>query len=239
MNAKGMATVGFLVLMPLLAAVLAFMASAYLIIRTDGKSRHACRIELLKSQNEVALILKDLLKLNPQAKRLRAARERAERLEYAARGKPPHPAALLYLTSVRARQTILAVKQKLLITEGRFKSRAGSLPASRAVATSVNDDGALYRNAALAVHSTRSSRGGSFDLVASPPDSPTPDYQPARNFEESQTMDVKWQIALGPLLPQWIQNFITLQHLKLNAECSATLTKEKKAWAPVLSADKS
>jgi hypothetical protein len=238
MNKRGSVVVSLLILMPLLVAILAVSVAVHLTIRTDAKSRHVCRTELLRSQEKTARALTELLALNPRAKTLRHEREVADRAWQMAPTPPLKAAALIRLTFVIAKQVALAAQQKMLIAKGKSESHLGPQRVSRSVSAALAEDQALYRARAIELGSRASAQSASFDLVATPSASLTPDYQPSRMFEERQTMRIRWQLAIGPLLPEWISHLLSLEfgRLKLKAECAATLRKEKSKWSPVLSA---
>jgi hypothetical protein len=239
---RGSIVVSILILMPLFAAILALSAAVHLTIRTDAKSRHVCRVELLRSQAKVAQHLADLLALNPRAQMLRREREIAERAWRLALTPETKAAALVTLTLVITQQTALAAQQKLLVLKGTTESRLGPARVSRQVSTSLAEDQTIYRSGAVSLGSRTSLQTAVFDIIATPSNSLTPDYQPSSTFEEKQTMRVRWQLALGPLLPRWANALLNgrlsedVGRLKLKAECAATLRKEKSKWSPVLSA---
>ena len=239
MNQRGSITISLLVLTPLFLAVLACSAGTYLTIRTDAKSRHICRVQLLSSQMRVAQLLEDLLALNSSAHRLRREREIADRN---VRLAPPAVKfiAVAHQLTVIGRQLVLAAKQKELILRGKLESFKGPSSASRKISEGLAHDQALFSDRSVQLSAKTSVDVAFFDVVPEPRGSLTPDYLPSANFERRQTMRLRWQMSVGPLLPSWLTDSFTTQkflaQLKLKAECSATLRKENSKWQPILSA---
>lgn len=249
MNQRGFGTVALLALLPLFLTLVAGAASAFLLFRSDAKLRHECRTKLLDSQDKVAVHLRKLIALNPKARALRRQRQMADA---AVMSTPPGTAGAV----ARARQAyvidmqlVLAAKQRALIAQGILASRRGPTQATQAVHRSTNEETMLYRGeTADRGRNVRSTRVAAFDVRPSPANSLTPDYEPAANFADSQTMRVRWTFGLGSFLPEWVKTWIPLDGLKFAADCSATIakttpvrlttknSKEETKWSPILNA---
>ena len=240
-NQTGFALVGAIFLAPVVLAAFCVMAAGYLVITSDAKARHICRTELLNSQQTVADRLNALIKLNPKAEALRAAREEAQQMVDAGVETGPGEIILIArLNWVIAEQVVFAIKQKSLIAEGKFESHSGPLRTRRAVEVALGQDQKVYRDQPSAIASQASSSAANFDLDASPEDSITPDYNPSSDFERSQSMQVNWSVQLLSFLPVWLTGFLQMPSSNVRADCSATLTKEGGfQWTPRLNAAKS
>ncbi len=237
MNARGSVLIGALVLVPVLISIFIVVAATYLMLRSDGRSRHACRVELLRSQEKVSRLLTQLIELNPKAAALRLEREVAEREVALTIGEPANVAAQANLALVIAKQTVHAIKQQKLITAARMESRLGPSRASQEIRTTLSLDQSAYQAGEARSFSFKT-KTGAFDLIATPSDSITPDYQPSARFMTSQNMQVEWQLDLKSLLPAWIADLLPTEGLALKAECSATLQKGTLKWSPILNVDK-
>jgi hypothetical protein len=228
MNSRGFASVALLLLMPLLLTGFAVLAGTFLVLTAEGKIRHQCRVELLKSQKRVSDLLRELMDLNPEAARLRRWEKRSLAGPQAARGW------------VVRQQIALALRQKSLIQRARLESALGPARASRATRELYLQATLSTENAPSRVRAAWKSRrkGGAFELNASPNDSLTPDYHPVARFSDKQVMTLNWEIGLSEILPDWLEPLTGATPLKLKGECAATLIQEGENWVPKLSADK-
>ena len=239
---NGFSLISFVALLPFFTAVVALFAAVIMTLNTDAKARQACRTELLKSQEIVTARLTALMELNPQAESLRIEKKSLEQ----ACNMSADPVPCMELAFVIVQQAALAVKQKALIASATLESRLGPVKAETAVFRSLQADQTNYMETGEPSYSNVASHSfhtASFDVVASPSDSLTPDYKPSANFERNQTMRVEWNIGLIHLLPKWPQKFIPDMNIHLKAECAATIAKGegfwKNKWAPLLAnADK-
>lgn len=239
MNQKGYVTTALLILMPLLLAILAVAAASYLIFKDDGKSRHLCRLELLRAQAEVATDLKTLLALNPNAKVLRLRRKIAEAKVAATVGSPANAAALAELRLVISAQSALAAKQRALIAHAKIVSRSSPLKTAGRIRFELQQTQRSRTEANRYSSIDVGTASAAFDVVATPIDSPTPDYQPSPSFRDRQEMKVTWTFDVSSFLPDWIRPLVHSANLSGQAECSATLEKENNRWVPRITRVKS
>jgi len=243
MNDRGFTTTSLLALLPLLLAGAAVCAAGFLVLRTDGEARHTCRIELLRSQEQVAEELKKLLAMNHGARQLRTEREIAEKAVAIAPTPPAKAAALAVLEAVKIRQVAYAVRQQALILKAKTESWSGPTQGARAVRGALNEaqqrqSEQSEKNSAPSLDLTTTPRPALFELTSSPKASLTPDYQPSRRFSEQQTMAIHWNLRVAALLPSWLRSLVFSTGITLRAQCLATLEKENDEWKPKLKLDK-
>ncbi len=231
MSERGMVTAGLLILTPLALSLIALTMAAYLVLVADSRSRHFCRVELLRNQEEVARDLKALMDLNPRARALRHRRTIARaKLASAAAGSPAAMTAGAELAQVELEQKDLASKQQSLILRARSRSRAAPPKVLVDLHLRVRE-----MQAAGAAKAWRASaKLASFELIAFPPASTTPDYYPGPGFPNGQEMSLTWSFPAESLLPAWLRPLAAASGLQVRAECSATLEKEKEKWVAKL-----
>jgi hypothetical protein len=225
MNERGFVTVSLLALLPVLAAVLAAVAATFLLMKTDGAAKQACRVEVLRTQASLAKTLRDLMALNSQARNLRVRREAAEAA--VAMGEAP---AAITLEVIMLQQTALAARQELLLAKGKLLSRTGPTLALVKAKAAVRSSSSGFSSRPVAVTGHTSS--ASFDVVAEPPMDMTPDYVPSPRFRDRQEMKASWSFDLTAFLPDWVRKILGSDHLKMTGECSATLEKGETQWEP-------
>lgn len=236
MNERGFAMLSTLILLPLLITITALSGATYMLLRSDGATRHECRVELLRIQSLIARDLRRLLDLNPEATRLRYRRQAAEAKVAMTAATPAGAIAEMELSQVIAEQLLLAAKQQSLIQGARILSHVGPEWARQRVHRS--SEKTKPRSSLSPLDFTAQVQGSGFPLVASPLFSPTPDYQPARDFSRLQEMKVVWSFSLEKFLPPWFQKHLPITKLKASARCSATIKEESGQWQARLTADK-
>jgi hypothetical protein len=238
---QGFVTVALLALFPLLLSGLAVALASYLAMRTQIEETHVCRVELLSSQERVRGDLVRLLRLNKYATQLRLQRKLAENAVATSVTPPQLAAATTALNAVRAAQMILAAQQKALIAAATLESHLGPEHARMAVESALRKSQVVQNDRPAAVNSPAHTRQGAFDLVATPEDSETPDYNPASGFSESQNMSVSTEIKVDSVLPQFLSGPLLAVQLDLNLkiDCSATIRKGDDQWHTTLNAAKS
>lgn len=216
---SGFATLTMLILVPALLTVLIALATAYFIFERQALSQSVCVQESVQAQLKLAEVLKRLLNLNPRARTLRRQRAAADRaVAIAARTGMPQAiaSAKAVQTAVKLLQASLRGAQLRLLAEAREarvdheRRLANRL---RSLRTSPVRSQALFP-LPLAV-------------LEQPLGSASPDFIPARPFERLQQQRFRFQVDLQPpFLPRdW-----AIGHLRLDSECSATLTPEKDRW---------
>lgn len=235
MNERGFVTIGYLIVLPLLITIVALATAAYLLLKNDGAARHECRLELLQTQAQVARDLRRLLDMNTQAQELRLRREEAED-EVAATAETPAVAlAELKLNEVIAEQVIFSAKQKALIAHAKTLSRTGPTTAESRVHPTAES---IRAPSSRSLDFSSRHRGGAFAVIASPPTSLTPDYEPETDFSRQQEMRLQWSFSIERFLPEWLKRYLPVSGLRALAQCSATIEKEGGKWNAKLTADK-
>lgn len=229
--------IGFLVLLPVLVSMITVAAAAMLMLSTDAELKHECRTTLLDAQDEIAGDLESLMKLNESARALRKARASAEIAARTAIAPPAVAAAQAALLAVKAQQAALAARQLALLFRAKSKSRSAPLKAKLKLHRSLREKARLIEARDRGVETRL--RSASFDVVASPSDSITPDYNPAPGFSASQEMSVDAEWSVTTLLPDWLRRWLGRDDLKMKTTCRATIAKKGSAWRSLLKADKS
>ena len=234
---RGFTVVGLLVLLPLLVSLVTSCAGAMLLLAADAELKHECRSTLLEAQSEIAEDLETLMKLNESASALRRARATAEAAVRLAVAPPAIAAARAALVAIKAKQVALAAKQTSLLFRAKSKSRSTPLKAKLKLHRKLRDK-ARRLESRDSTFETRLTTA-SFDVVASPRDSLTPDYHPTAGFTERQEMSVAAQWSVTSLLPEWLRRWLGREDLKMKTTCRATIVKGKRGWRSLLKTDKS
>lgn len=227
MNERGFSTVLLLALFPLLLTILLVLSSGYLVIRADGETRHVCRVALLQSQEEVAILLEDLMKLNKRASTLRKQRKVAETAARfpSAESKVIAETALAF---IKAQQAQLAAEQKRILFQARAISRQSPYKTRSKILRALHGLRSISSPRRRGPDFEFKVQGGSFDVIATPVGSMTPNYSPSPLFSERQSMMVRWTYSIGDILPTWWLSFDPASsQLRLSADCGATLVKPR------------
>lgn len=219
MNQRGFALTALLILMPALLAVLAVISAAYLALADDAKTRHECRVELLRAQTQIAEDLRDLMALNPEASALRSE------LQAALAGGPEMAPEV---ATLEAQQMLLAARQEALIARATAHAAGSPELALARVSAAHTGQSARLRRSDPSFHG--STRPATFDVIATPPGSLTPNYEPSPMFSQRLEMKVSWGYQLASFLPRWLIRLLGEPRLETNAECTATLEKEGTRW---------
>jgi hypothetical protein len=236
MNQKGFVGIAFLILLPLILAALVVISASSFILEDDAEIRHQCRVQLLRAQEVAAQKLNELIKLNGAARRLRISRKTAELAVVTALNPAAQAIAQAHLDAIILRQAALSAKQKLLVFEGKRASLMGPTNAHREISSSLRRNDRV-REASTAGARPRGIRYGLFDVIASPPDSLTPDYQPSPDFAAKQVTRLEVLVAVQKLLPKWLAERLPQEPLQLKINCLATLEKKENKWLATLKAD--
>ncbi len=236
-KSSGFISITLVALLPLLVAVIAVIAASYLVLRADSRTRHVCRTGLLQAQTEVQIHLKKLLGMNTEAQALRAKRTAAEVQLAASLGTPAAAEAAVELQEVEAAQLAFGALQKKELFEARMLSSSSPGRTLSAVQSEVS--GAALVNRGSRMRARGHVQSAKFDVIATPPDSPTPDYQPSLRFRDRQVMTVSWEFDLRDFLPAWTRPFVDIADLSGKAGCSTTLEKENEDWRPQITEAKS
>lgn len=234
-NENGFGVVGFLALLPLLMAILAFISGVVLVMKTNARLTHECRTELLQAQRSISNQLNQIVALNKTATALRAARKVAEAYVIATLAIPPaHPAAIAARDAVKVQQMLLKNYQRSLIVIAKGRTLAAPKATSFFIGKSLNEEVRAVSNKFALPRSKTNSP--SFNVKASPENDDSPDYNPVENFTPQQEMKVSLEFDLASVLPAWLKKFLPAEGLRLKTQCSATIEKENSKWIEKLSA---
>lgn len=215
LNQKGQSLVLMVVTLPtfLLFLTLSLLVFKFLIFKEESQS--ICRKGMLSTQNIQLDGIRNLFKLNPQAKNLRAQRALAE-INYKIAIKSKNPklitAAWLYLKKVQAEQKVFGLIQISLINSYEAQSYLEL----------INTQQEIKR-----LHFIKSEviNLGEIPMAIKkvPRNSPTPDYVFRSQFSKKQSKGLQWTLTFYDPFPP-----VTLS-------CNATIYKEEEPWRSVLS----
>lgn len=192
------------------------VATGQIVIAKKLKAQALCVKTAMGLQNDLARILKDLLKLNPEASRLRTERELAEARLAAALASANLFAITLakaHRTSVILRQAALKAQQKILLVKAEAR-----------VQTYTREIRAEARSLGVSAVKRTDRDGRALAVSAHPATSPSPDYRVDVPFERRQTkffsMDVPLATSLSPI--RW----------KQTTHCGTTIINKENQWHP-------
>jgi len=235
---EGFATLLLLSLLPVILAGGLLVFSAFSIFKTDLGTLNLCRARQLEIQNKVAKKLERLLKLNPQALKLRLAEARAQKA-LALASKSANAAAIAaaeaFLLKVQLQRRALGLKQEALISSANedLASEGKELPRrlrqewdfhSRAVKPWF--EGTLHLGPR---------RIPSLAVAADLKDA-APVYQPVPGFEEAQAWSQTWEWDVRTA--SWARTFLKFQG-RFERSCSTSIYSESTAWSAKLKKAKS
>lgn len=240
-NNKGQISLFALVLLPVVLAVIGGLFLLAVGLKTEARAVAKCRLQMEKSQAEAAQHLNDLIKLNPEAKRLKQQQKTAQKLADAAElTRIPHAiaAAKTYLLYVKIKRGMLAVKQQKLI----FKGRAATKDATRLAEQSIRSSfGPSISNVIADIKSgPQSKRSGFFAVRPKPVGDIAPEYFPVPGFRYLQKSSLEWKIKMEPddlLASQKSDHALPA----FDVGCSVTLVptnKKETEWKPQIVEDK-
>lgn len=217
-GAQGFALVTLLAITPLLMACTTGVGLTYFVLKRKSLAQSLCVNSAAKTQKELRVPLEKLLRMNPQAKTLRARRSQADlRLQQALMSGNPGAisAARLAQQVVILQQTAFHTKQIALFTDAaRIRSQ--------------NERELRQRTTGLPALDFAAPRTGqSLALEPRPFNSPSPDYFPVLGFESLQQQHFHFTIDV-------FREFPFLKNLKINpnqrTECSVTLKERNGEW---------
>ena len=178
-----------------------------------------CRQQLLEAQDQLLIIMKKMMLLNPRAQVLRKKREKAEkRLKWAIGTANPKliAAAKSYLAFVILQQINHGIKQQKWILQAR---RVQSL-ASHKFSDLLRKE---FKGALVNLTPPKYK----WSMVPNPLFSLTPDYLPSIFFEHRQKAWAQWDIDFKKILPPWLSSLLKTNTL-LHFQCATTISKKKK-----------
>jgi hypothetical protein len=210
-GASGFALVSLLILVPFLMALTLAVTAIFYALKRKSLAQSICVQEATRLQEDLRVPLRGLLALNPQAQRLRRARQAAERaLQTAVASGVPHliAAAKATRTAVLLAQAALAARQAAWLTQARVLRAVGQRELRQRVwrlgAVDVRSPTSYFR--ALAVEPRQAA-------------SLTPDYVPITRFADGQQQRYRYRVDLLAAWPLFRERAPWMQ----TSECSVTL----------------
>lgn len=216
----GFANIAFLISLPLLTCLMAGLSLMLIGILNRTAADSHCRLTAMRLQQSLGSLMKELMSLNSQAKRLRAQRELAERqlkAAYASRVPQAIAAAEAYRAAVVSAQVALASRQKMILAQAHVARTSTTL--------SRIGHGVLWTN-----QSVGPMRG--LAVEPKPANSLTPDYVPMNDFEDAQQAKFNYKQNLFFNVPEAVKSF--LPSGQGTYACSATLKSSESKWIAVL-----
>ena len=209
--------------------LLSGLALMGLSLRHHNLATASCRRAVWLAQVDMSKALTQLLKLNPEARRLRLQRKIAEAELNAARTLLQVeliPALEAQRAFIIAQQLRLRQQQKFLLLQAGYKRAAAkqnflhlrnAMPMQQVVSRSLTPD--------LAVNFV-------------PPFDLSPDAVLKTNFSQAQKLTLRWQTQFLAQAPWELMQILNIKPQTFYGRCAATLEQEGTKWRPQLVADK-
>lgn len=227
---NGFALVGILIALPVMLTIATGLALLGFGLKNHTTVSATCRFEVWAAQREMGELLKELLRLNPLAKRLKRERTQAEAELKAARlsfNPKLIAAAEAHRAWVVAQQTRLRQTQEQILSDAqRVRAFHQKKFLHKTMASGTQILKVLSPSPTLAVQ-----RFSPQDLA--------PEHQPLDGFVEFQRLEWRWQSQLFYDLPAWLKEFSPLENPNFTGACAASLTTKEKKWHPRLLAARS
>ncbi len=220
-------------LLPILVATLTTVIAVTQILVERSHALSTCRSEVIAIQKEMLNKKNKLQALNSSASRLRKELKAAKAMIVAAAGIPPAlAAATTYYRSVKARQSLLSLRQKAILYSARImaSSKIMNLKQKLSKRKTITKSHGLSR--------FDSPWFPKLELDPRPRTSLTPDYKTPQNYSRRQNIEIAWTYDETSLLHEWIIDRVQLPK-PLKLACGATIKRRNAKWTVVLSADKS
>lgn len=217
--------VSFTFLAPLLIVGVGWLAFRLSQLVELRRLRVSCQQQLISAQQTAQSRIRELLQLNLTVRALKVERTAAEAALTAAIAAA-HPPAIVrarqWVASVKTRQQTVRAYQKTLIEDGKLALMSGLLKVQRTLQGTTNENShrTLYR---LHLRSQ----------VLSPPQMAVqkinprenyPEYEPMRDFERKQALQMGWLAQFHPKndeILQWMK-----YRLSFNESCGVTLSEK-------------
>lgn len=256
-NDHGQATVAALIILPLALAIsIAFLILAQA-LEIEAKTTAACRLSLVESQAKAAHALEELVKLNYWATIARRVEKGADAVDTVTSKIPiPHGfviGKLLKLGSFGIQATVIAFQtywkvigmKSVLAPEAAALAMQEALPKGMSRTIIEGLFGSFDLTTLKSLGKTKYAHP-KFHLIATPAKSRTPDYNPAPDFEKTQTARVR--ILLRTASNEDDASSRSLSKLagfrkafspKIEFGCAVTLVKKgRNKWGPQIIEDR-
>ncbi len=217
-SSAGFTAITLIAFLPLVLTLVTAAAGATYIFKQKLSAQSMCVQQATTLQNDLKPILTQLLRLNPQATRLRARRAKADAaVKKALMTKNPKliAAAKAIQLAVILQQTALRAKQERLLHQAQEERARHHNRLSNAVRKKFKSyvKSKQYYPRALAVEPR-------------PAGSLTPDYRPVNNFAFHQQHEFRFDITIAP-------SFVSAKS-KQKILCSLSLSGKESSWRPHL-----
>lgn len=216
---KGIATLALVSMVPLLMGLTLSVATALTMLRKKSLAQSLCVYHGLKMQDQLGDALTRLLKMNPEAQRLRRQRDQAEIRAMNARASGV-PVAIAAAEAQRAavimQQIAFHQRQRLILSEAQSIRRQAQTQLSKDLRRpyfgSLNSQS--YYHEALAVETQ-------------PKTSLSPDYVLVNPFSYLQQQKYEYTVNLNPPF----LNILAGRNLKQKTRCSVSLENKEGKWS--------
>ncbi len=189
-------------------------------------TQSACYLQLTQLQQELALDLRHLLQLNPQAQAL-MGREAAALSRLAAASAAGAAGAMAEaqadLAQVKLEQTQLKARQDAILHDARLRRQR----------THLKFVSKMQKEMRLEKSQSHTPLG--LAVIPHPPLALAPVYQPSPNFQEDQAHSLHWRENAHRHKPSWWTPHSTSTRPQ-SRHCSVSLRKESSTWKPTLHA---
>lgn len=235
---KGFASILLLSMVPLVLAGGLLVFTAFSFLKTDLGTLNLCRALQLEVQNKAGKNLDKLLKLNPQALKLRLAQRRAEKSIYMAvqSGNPAAIAAAeAFFLKVQMQRQALHLRQRTLIETTNVSLKMGGATLQRRLLQEWN-----FHSQPVSswLQGRLQLAGAKIPELSVKPDffEVAPMYEPVLQFEEAQAWTQNWHLELKTL--SWAEKFLKF-HGRFQRSCTTSLYSENATWIAKLKKAKS
>ena len=226
---QGFAFINLLFLIPAAMMLMSGIVLMALTLRNYNLTTAGCRRAVWLAQTDMGKTLTQMLRLNPEARRLRLQRKIVEtELKAAIAAVQPVLVTALEaeLTMVTAQQIRLRQQQQRLLIQAGLRRAAA------------RGDFTRQQTQVPVWQVTNSSLSKNLAVNFIPPFDLSPDTVVSPNFEKLQKLTLNWQTNLLAQAPTNLMDTLNIKPLIFKGRCSASLEQEGLKWRPQLVADK-
>ena len=222
---KGFILTLLMISVPLLTGSLMVLTALIFCIRNHDHAQKHCLQHTLYAQENIKIALKKLLKLNPNAKKLRKKHKTLNKLYKKALtiGEPISISILkTKLIFIKKQRIALDLKQKYLLNQTTYYVSKAFNAFQKKIKT-------FQAKQIIKKHH----QPYPLAVTAQPKGDIAPVYQPKTHFAKRQTLSFSWKMPLYHSLPITIKNMFFKNQLS-SYHCSATIKKQKQQWQTTL-----
>lgn len=222
-NQKGLTSLNFaLLFFPIFLFVMLMMTS-FQLIDFYSKTQKICRNQILLAQKYLGKNLERLIALNRQASTLRSEEAKLKATIASLAAVPPAAAPFVKLLKINQfRQGVLRGRQEMLISSAKHAARSEIQRFKTAVAPGVRARDSKVR----------------LMVLKKPTSAIAPSFYPATNFEDLQTISIRWKVLLSDVVSNPLFQFFKNASRFLIGQCAATLIPKGESWNPKLTTAK-